>query len=78
MRHLAPVLACVLASLGLSSVALADEHGVVTLKPTTVVGTHRRPAAVIEIARAKPEIRLKDLTDPKVEKVLRAAATAPF
>ncbi|MEO7092642.1 MAG: hypothetical protein ABI175_05285 [Polyangiales bacterium] len=62
------------ASLSLSSVASADE----TLPTITVVGAHRRPTVVIEIARAKPEIKLKDLQDPKVEKIVRAAATAPF
>ena len=69
-------------SLAIASVpraAAADETpGTITLKTTTVVGTHRRPTAVIEVARAKPEIKLKDLQDPKVEKIMRAAANAPF
>jgi len=60
------------------SFAAADVTGAVTLKPTTVVGTHRRPTVVIEVARAKPEIKLKDLQDPKVETIVRAAVTAPF
>ena len=62
------------ALLSFGSVASADE----TLPTITVVGTHRRPTVVIEVARAKPEIKLKDLQDPKVEKIVRAAATAPF
>jgi len=67
-----------LASLSLASVAAADETGSVTLRTTTVVGTYHRPSAVIEVARARPEIKLKDLQDPKVEKIMRAAANAPF
>ena len=59
--------------------AAADEApGTITLKTTTVVGAHRRPSVVIEVTRAKPEIKLKDLQDPKVEKIMRAAANAPF
>jgi hypothetical protein len=71
------------ASLAVASSAFADERGAdekgtITLKPTTVVGTHRRPSVVIEISRAKPEIKLPDLQDPAVEKIVRAAAKAPF
>ena len=62
------------ASLSVASAASADE----TLPTITVVGTHRRPTVVIEVTRAKPEIKLKDLQDPKVEMIVRAAATAPF
>ncbi len=67
-----------LASLSAGPLAAADEAGSVTLRAITVTGTHRRPAAVIEVARAKPEIKLKDLQDPKVEKIMRAAANAAF
>jgi hypothetical protein len=63
-----------LGSVSLASTAAADE----TLPTITVVGAHRRPTVVIEVARAKPEIKLKDLQDPKVEKIMRATATAPF
>ena len=67
------------ASLCVGSFAAADVTGTtVTMKPTTVVGTHRRPTVVIEVVRAKPEIKLKDLQDPEVEKIVRAAVTAPF
>jgi hypothetical protein len=62
--------------------AAADETvtkpGTITLKTTTVVGSYRRPSAVIEVARAKPEIKLSDLSDPAVEKIIRAASKAPF
>ena len=69
------------ACLGLVSSAAADEAakpGTIRLKPTTVVGSYKRPSAVIEVARAKPEIKLSDLADPAVEKVLRAATKSPF
>jgi hypothetical protein len=64
----------------LSGSASAEERagGVTTLKTLTVVGNRVRPSATIEITRAKPEIKLKDLQDPQVEKILRAAAKAPF
>jgi hypothetical protein len=75
-RTLAVLLAT--ASLAVVSTASADEKGTITLKPTTVVGTHRRPSVVIEISRAKPEIKLPDFQDPAVEKIVRAAAKAPF
>jgi hypothetical protein len=59
--------------------ASADETAsVTTLKTVVVVGNRARPSAAIEVARAKPEIKLKDLNDPKVEKIMRAAAKAPF
>ena len=62
--------------------AAADEttarSGTITLKPTTVVGSYRRPSVVIEVTRAKPEIKLADLDDPAVEKIIRAASKAPF
>jgi hypothetical protein len=56
----------------------ATKPGTITLKTTTVVGSYRRPSAVIEVARAKPEIKLSDLADPAVEKIIRAASKAPF
>lgn len=65
--------------------AAADETtarpGTVTLKPTTVVGRTARPSVVIEIARAKADVKLPDLAEPAVEKIIRAAspnARAPF
>jgi len=68
-----------------SSDARADETvakpGTITLKPTTVVGRYKRPSVVIEVTRAKPEVKLADLADPAVEKIIRAAssnARAPF
>jgi hypothetical protein len=70
-----------IASVALVSSAAADESakpGTITLKPTTVVGSYRRPSVVIEVTRAKPEIKLADLADPAVEKVLRAATKSPF
>ena len=67
------------ASLAVASTAAAEEKGnVTTLKTTVVVGRYVRPSVVIEVARATPAIKLKDLNDPKVEKILRAAAKAPF
>jgi hypothetical protein len=69
------------ASLTIASSAAADETGkpgTTTLKPTTVVGAHKRPSVVIEVTRAKPEIKLAELADPAVEKVLRAATKSPF
>ncbi len=55
-----------------------SKPGTITLKLTTVVGNPKRPSAVIEVARAKPEIKLADLNDPAVEKIIRAASKAPF
>jgi len=52
--------------------------GTVTLKPTTVVGRAKRPSVVIEVTRAKPDVKLADLADPAVEKIVRAASKAPF
>ena len=70
------------AALGLVTLAgsaSADETAsVTTLKTVVVVGHRARPSAAIEVARAKPEIKLKDLNDPKIEKIMRAAANAPF
>lgn len=69
------------ACLALVSTAAADETAKpsrITLKLTTVVGTYKRPSVVIEVTRAKPEIKLADLADPAVEKVLRAATKSPF
>jgi len=67
-----------LASLAVASSAAADEKGTITLRPTTVVGNAKRPSVVIEVSRAKPEIKLADLQDPAVEKIVRAASKAPF
>ena len=68
-----------------ASSAAADETvakpGTITLKPTTVVGRDRRPSVVIEVTRAKVDVKLPDLADPAVEKIIRAAtsnARAPF
>ncbi len=58
--------------------ARADEKGTQTLKVVNVVGNARRPSVVIEISRAKAEIKLADLQDPAVEKIVRAASKAPF
>jgi hypothetical protein len=71
-------------TLAVVSPAAADETakpGTITLKPTTVVGSAKRPSVVIEITqvtRAKAEIKLADLANPAVEKVLRAATKSPF
>ena len=74
-----------LALVSLASTASADEKadkaekaGTITLKTTTVVGNAKRPSVVIEVSRAKPEIKLADLQDPAVEKIVRAASKAPF
>ena len=75
-----------LSILGLGAVAgaaSADEieapkPGTITLKVTTVVGNPTRPSVVIEVTRAKPEIKLSNLQDPAVEKIIRAASKAPF
>jgi hypothetical protein len=82
-RTLAALLA--VASLAIASSGAADETattatkaGTITLKPTTVVGRYRRPSVVIEVARAKAEVKLADLSDPAVEKIIRAASKAPF
>lgn len=56
----------------------ATKPGTITLKPTTVVGSYRRPSVVIEVTRAKAEIKLADLADAAVEKIIRAASKAPF
>jgi hypothetical protein len=68
----------VIASLAVASSASADEKGTLTLKTTTVVGNAKRPSVVIEVSRAKAEIKLADLQDPAVEKIVRAASKAPF
>jgi hypothetical protein len=61
-----------------ASTARADEKGTQTLKTINVVGNAKRPSVVIEISRAKAEIKLADLQDPAVEKIVRAASKAPF
>lgn len=69
----------VVALLSVAGSASADEKGsTVTMKTTTVVGRYAKPSVTIEVSRAKPEIKLKDLQDPAVEKIVRAAAKAPF
>ena len=73
------VLGTALVSLTLAGSASAEETGnITTLKTIVVLGNRVRPSAAIEVVRAKPEIKLKDLQDPKVEKIMRAAAKAPF
>jgi len=57
---------------------VAQKPGTITLKITTVVGNPTRPSVVIEIARARPEIKLSNLQDPAVEKTVRVATKAPF
>jgi ribosomal protein L7/L12 len=60
------------------SASAEEQAGVTTLKPITVVGKRVRPSVAIEVARAKADIKLQDLQDPKVEQIMRAAAKAPF
>jgi hypothetical protein len=52
--------------------------GVKVLQTVVVFGARNRPSVAIEVTRAKPEIKLADLSDPKVEQIMRAAAKAPF
>jgi hypothetical protein len=70
------------ASFSFAKSAAADETvvkpGAITLKTTTVVGRSKRPSVVIEVTRAKAEVKLADLADPAVEKIIRAASKAPF
>ena len=79
-RTLAVLLA--VASFSVAVSAAADETvakpGTITLRPTTVVGRYKRPSVVIEVTRAKAEVKLADLADPAVEKIIRAASKAPF
>jgi len=78
-RSLRLVLASLaIASLAAASTASADEKGTQTLKVVNVVGNARRPSVVVEVSRAKAEIKLADLQDPAVEKIVRAASKAPF
>ena len=58
------VLPFVAAALLVPSAAVAEE-AVTTLKPITVHGRPARPAVVIEIKRAEPNLGLKPLTPPK-------------
>ncbi len=72
-----------IAALTAASSASADDTtatkpGTITLKTTTVVGRNIRPSVTIEVTRARPEIKLSDLSDPAVEKIIRAASKAPF
>jgi hypothetical protein len=48
------------------------------MKTINIVGNAKRPSVVIEVSRAKAEIKLADLQDPAVEKIIRAASKAPF
>jgi hypothetical protein len=68
----------VAASLAVASTASADEKGTLTMKTINIVGNAKRPSVVIEVSRAKAEIKLADLQDPAVEKIIRAASKAPF
>jgi hypothetical protein len=85
-RAIAVVLASLatLASLAFASSASADEKagpdvkGVYTLKVTTIYGRQAKPSVVVEVSKAKPEIKLADLQDPAVEKIIRAGTKAPF
>jgi hypothetical protein len=72
----AVIAAVSLVALTFAGQASADEKGTVTMKITTIVGKPTRPSVVVEIARAKPEIKLSNLQDPAVEKAVRAAAGA--
>ena len=68
------------ALLTLAGSAAADPVavGTFTMPVTTIVGRVPRPSVVVEVSRAKPEIKLSDLNSPAVEKILRAATKAPF
>jgi hypothetical protein len=85
MKSMSKHLLVALAILGLvtfAGTASADETvskpGSVTLKTTVVVGRYAKPSVVIEVSRAKATIKLSDLSEPAVEKVLRAGEKAPF
>ena len=58
--------------------ASADERGSYTMPVTTIVGRVPRPSVVIELSRAKAEVKLADLNSPSVEKILRAGSKDPF
>jgi hypothetical protein len=88
-RAIAVVLASLatLASLAFATSASADEKtgpdggkgsGAHTLKVTTIYGRQAKPSVVVEVSKAKPEIKLADLQDPAVEKIIRAGTKAPF
>ena len=68
------------ASLAVVSSASADEVtvGSYTMPVTTIVGRVPRPSVVIELSRAKAEVKLADLHSPTVEKILRAGSKDPF
>jgi hypothetical protein len=67
-----------LASLTVVSSASAEDKDVKTMKPIIIIGRPARPSVTVEVNRVKPEIKLADLQDPKVEQIMRAAAKAPF
>jgi hypothetical protein len=76
-------LVTLVALLSVSSLASADEKvapkpGTITLKILTIEGKVTRPSVVVEVARARPEIKLSNLQDPAAEKTVRAATRAPF
>jgi hypothetical protein len=65
-----------------SGTASADETvskpGFVQLKTTVIEGRYPKPSVVIELSRARAQVKLADLSEPAVEKILRAAEKAPF
>jgi hypothetical protein len=68
-----------LAVVSVASTASAEETaGATTLPITTIYGRRAKPSVIVEVSKARPEIKLADLQDPAVEKIVRAASKAPF
>ena len=80
-KHVLSVLSIV-ALVAVSATASADETvskpGFIQLKTTVIEGRYPKPSVVIELSRPRPQVKLADLSEPAVEKILRAAEKAPF
>ena len=86
MKKLATCLA-VLATLSISSVALADEaspppekqqRGVITLPPYEIVGHPARPQASIAVSRIEPRLTLIELKQLFVERIEQSLLRGAF
>lgn len=78
MRKQLLAAAVVTGLLAITASASADEVGTYTLPVTTITGRVPRPSVVVEMSRAKAEVKLADLYSPNVEKILRAGTKDPF
>jgi hypothetical protein len=78
MKRAAVVLLGAATMLVATSAAAEEPSGSFTLPTTVIYGRVPKPSVVVEVAKAKPKLTLSDLSDPRVENIVRAARKDPF